>query len=324
MEYRKLGDCGLRVSALSIGGWLTIGGSLDSDAAIDILDAAVEGGMNYIDLADAYAKGMCETVFADFLRRYVSRPGKQRSDLVISTKVFWPMGDGPNDRGLSRKHLMESVDKSLARMGLDYVDLYFCHRPDPDTPIRETARAMDDLCRAGKVLHWGTSCWHPAHFDEAWALHERWGWDGPVVEQPRYNLIDRGIERDVIPSAMEHGMGLVIWSPLAQGLLTGKYSDGVPPGSRADTTKFLDRELTPENIARADRLCELAADHGTTSAAIALRWAMDQPGVSSVITGASRVAHVEGNLAALELNLSDEVKQELERLFPSPVGEPIA
>lgn len=318
MEYRKLGKSGVKVSAMSIGGWLTIGGSLETKNAIDILDAAVAAGINYIDLADVYANGMSETVFADFLRRYVSRPGKSRSDLVIATKVFWPMGEGPNDRGLSRKHIMESIDKSLARMGLDYVDLYFCHRPDPDTPIAETARAMNDLCRSGKVLYWGTSCWWPQHFDEAWSLFERWGWDGPAVEQPRYNLLDRGIERDVIPTAMRHGMGLVAWSPLAQGVLTGKYNEGTPEGSRGATTKWLDADLTDEKLDRVRTFSTIAAELGTTPAALALRWAMDQPGISSVITGASRVEHVEKNLAALELSIPAPVAESLAQLFPRP------
>lgn len=318
MEYRRLGRTGLKVSTVSIGGWVTIGGTVDERASIDILHAAVEQGINFIDVADVYANGACERVLKQFLHEYTAKPGNARSDLVLSTKVFWPMGDGPNDKGLSRKHIMEAIEGSLERAGVDYFDIYFCHRPDPDTPIEETQRAMDDLVHRGKVLYWGTSCWWPEHFDEAWGLADRRHLYGPIVEQPRYNLLDRGIERDVLPTCGKHGMGVVVWSPLAQGILTGKYNDGIPDGSRAATTKWLERDLPNADMDRVRDMCALAEELGCTPAQLALAWCIQQPHITSVITGASRPEQVTSNVAAAGLELPDDVLCKLNEWFPRP------
>ena len=227
MEHRRLGNTGLKVSAVSIGGWLTFGKSVDEEATRRISRAAIDGGVSFVDLADVYGPdGAAERTVGAIL------PDYRRSALVISSKVFWPTGEGPNDRGLSRKHIMESCERSLKRLGTDYIDLYFCHREDPETPLEETARAMDDLVRQGKILYWGTSCWSASTLLKTHALAGLRGLYAPVVEQPRYNLLRRDVERRVMPVAKRLGMGLVVWSPLASGALTGKYDEGVPEGSR--------------------------------------------------------------------------------------------
>ena len=311
MEYRRVGNTGLKVSALSIGGWLTYGGSLSDRESQEVLARAVGQGINYVDLADAYAKGKAEEAFGRFLS------GRMRHRFVIASKLFWPMSDGPNDRGLSRKHIMESVERSLRRLGTDYLDLYFCHREDPDTPLEETMRAMEDLVRQGKVLYWGTSCHSPATLLKMQGIARLKGWTPPVVEQPRYNLLDRSIEKRIVPLCRTAGMGLVVWSPLAGGALTGKYDDGSrPAGSRGAETSWLDEVLTPENLPKLQRFSALARERGCKPSQLALAWLLDRPGVSSVITGATSEAQVDENVGALEITLDDELRQELDSLFP--------
>ena len=222
MNYRKMGRSGLKISTVSIGGWLTLGGSVDAEGSARILRCAVDGGVNFIDLADVYSAGAAEEVAGAAIR------GVDRASLVLSSKVFGRMGDGPNQRGLSRKHIIESCEASLRRIGTDYLDLYFCHRPDPETPLEETVRAMDDLVHQGKVHYWGTSVWAADLLDGAHDLCDRRGFYPPLVEQPQYSLLERGIEASVLPAARRLGMGLVVWSPLAGGLLTGKYDDARP------------------------------------------------------------------------------------------------
>ena len=216
MEYRRMGESGLRLSALSLGGWLTFGGSVDEATTGEVVRTAIDSGVNFIDLADVYARGRAEQVVGTLLSDY------PRADLVISSKLFWPMSDNPNDRGLSRKHIMESVERTLKNLGSDYLDIYFCHREDPDTPLGETIRAMDDLVRQGKILYWGTSVWGAERLHEAWRLAGRHELYPPLVEQPRYSLLHRGVEKTVLPTASRLGMGLAVWSPLAGGGLTGK------------------------------------------------------------------------------------------------------
>jgi voltage-dependent potassium channel beta subunit len=316
MEYRKVGRTGLKVSAVSLGGWLTYGGSVENERAISILRAAVEQGINFIDLADVYSKGGSERVMGEFLQQYTAGEGR-RSDLVISSKVFWPTGTGPNDRGLSRKHIIESCNASLQRLGTDYLDLYFCHRFDPEVALEETVRAMEDLVQAGKVLYWGTSVWEADQLSDGMRLSQKFHGYGPVVEQPRYNLLDRHIEATIVPTCEDLGIGLVVWSPLAQGLLTGKYNTGIPEGSRGATTAWLERELTPENLERVRGLTTIAHELGTTPGQLALAWLLHQPGISSVITGATNVEQVAENVQAAELKLSGAVLTRLDRLFPA-------
>lgn len=253
MEYRRLGSAGVKVSAIALGAWLTYGGSVESATAAECLHTALRSGVNFIDVADVYARGAAETVVGGVIAEYL------RSDLVISSKVFWPMSDNVNDRGLSRKHIMESIDKSLQRLGTDYLDIYFCHRYDPETPLEETVRAMSDLVRAGKVLYWGTSVWEAEQIEEAVEIARAIGGYAPQVEQPRYNMLDRHIELEIMPKVADLGIGLTVWSPLAQGLLTGKYSQGRPAGSRGAETTWLDRELNAVNLEKLRQLGELAA-----------------------------------------------------------------
>lgn len=312
MPYRRLGEAGIKVSALSLGGWTTFGSSVADPTTVSaILRAAYEAGVTFFDIADVYARGEAERAMGAVLRQF------PRHELVVSSKVFWPMSDDVNDRGLSRKHILESVDKSLQRLGMDYLDLYFCHRWDADTPLEETMRAMDDLIRQGKILYWGTSEWTGAQLRLAHAVADRRNLRAPVVEQPQYNLLVRAkVEGDVRPAAAELGMGLVVWSPLASGVLTGKYDDGIPAGSRLDRVEWLRAStLTADFRARVRRFGELAAEVGISRARLALAWALAQPGVSSVITGATSVAQLEENLAALSVTLTDELRARLDQLF---------
>ncbi|HJK99888.1 MAG TPA: aldo/keto reductase family protein [Polyangiaceae bacterium LLY-WYZ-15_(1-7)] len=313
MEHRRVGRSGLKVSAISLGGWLTFGGSLEDADAFRILDLAAERGVDYVDLADAYAKGRAEETVGRWLRE---RSPLARQRFVLASKAYWPMSEGANDRGLSRKHLFESVEGSLRRLGTDYLDLFFCHREDPEVPLEETLRALEDLVRQGKVLHWGTSCWAPATLLKAQGLARLRGWTPPIVEQPKYNLLERHVEKRIVPLARSTGMGLVVWSPLEGGLLTGKYDDGVPPGSRGDRTEWLDEMLTEENRAKLRAFSALAAEVGCRPAQLALAWALHQPGITSVITGASAPAQLEENLGALEVPWSDALAERLDALFP--------
>ena len=310
MKFRQVGRSGLKVSAVSIGGWITMGGTIDDDHTQAILQTAVERGVNFIDLADVYANGEAERVAGAALS------GFRRSELVISSKCFWPMGPGPNDRGLSRKHIMESCEASLKRLGTDYLDLYFCHRYDDDTPLDETVRAMEDLIRAGKVLYWGTSVWGADQLRHAHDVAQKYGAYAPTVEQPRYNLFDRHIENDgVMAACRDFGIGLVVWSPLAQGMLTGKYNDGVPTGSRADKTSWLDQRLTEDNLEACRHFCVLAGEYGYEPAQLALAWVLDHPEISSVITGASSPAQLTSNIHAVEIELDDEIRQNVSDIF---------
>ncbi len=307
MEYRKLGKSGLKVSEIALGAWLTYGGSEGEETTRACVKTAVDHGINFIDLADVYARGEAERVVG----KVIQELGLRRQDLVLSSKVFFPMGDNVNDRGLSRKHIMESVENSLRRLGTAYLDLYFCHRYDPETPVEEVVRAMDDLVHQGKVLYWGTSVWSAAQIEAAVGAAQRFNAYAPQVEQPRYNMLDRHIEPEIMPAAARHGMGLVVFSPLAQGLLTGKYNEGVPADSRAARTNWLKRDLTEENIAKARRLTDLAQGLGLTMAQLALAWLLRRPELSAVITGASKSRHVEANVKASGLQLSPDVQKQI-------------
>lgn len=304
MRYRRLGDAGMKVSAVALGGWINFGeGKVGADAAAAVVRRAYERGINFFDLADIYGKGEAETQMGAVLRDY------PRHTLVISSKVFWPMSDDVNDRGLSRKHIFESVDKSLRRLGTDYLDIYFCHRADPETPIEETARAMEDLVRAGKVLYWGTSEWGAAELVEAHAVSERHGWARPKVEQPQYSMLWRErVEQEIMPATQPRGIGLVVWSPLAMGMLTGKYDDGVPEDSRFGREEWArQRFLNEANAERVRRLRPIAEGLGISRAQLALAWALRTPAVSSVIIGATRPDQVDDNVGAAEVDLSEDV-----------------
>lgn len=313
MEYRRLGRCGTQVSVLSLGGWTTFGESVTDPARVRrLLFAAFDAGINFFDIADAYAKGDAERVMGEVLSDL------PRHRLVISSKVFFPMSDDINDRGLSRKHIMESAERTLSRIGTDYLDIYFCHRYDEDTPVEETARAMDDLVHQGKILYWGTSEWTGKQLREAHEVCKDRNLYGPQVEQPQYSLLARAkFEEDVQPVLKKRGMGAVVWSPLAAGLLTGKYDDGFPEDSRFGRVKWIRDWMYSD--ARRDQV-RAFKDHaealGCTRAQLALAWAARQPGVSSVITGVTRREQLAENLAALSVAISDEVGRALDKLFP--------
>lgn len=314
MEYRRLGHHGLKISELSLGAWVTFGGQVGEEVARECIMAAYEAGVNFFDNADVYASGNAEIVMGRVIKDL------KRTDLVISSKVFWPTGPGPNDRGLSRKHIMESCHASLKRLGVDYVDLYFCHRYDPEVPVEEVVRAMDDLVHQGKVLYWGTSEWRGGQIAHAVGLARQWGLYAPAVEQPQYNMFTRNIvEVELVEAARQHGVGLVVWSPLASGILTGKYNEGFPSDSRmADPNyEWLRQFVTPDKIAKVKALTEIAGDLGVNVSQLALGWLLRLPEVSSVITGASRVSQVHENLQAAEVKakLTPDVLARIEEIL---------
>jgi voltage-dependent potassium channel beta subunit len=310
MQYRRLGRSGLRVSALSFGSWVSFGPQLAGSSARDCLAAAYDAGVNFFDNAEVYAGGRSETIMGEA----IAELGWPRHTYVISSKFFWGIEDSVNTRNtLNRKYLLHAVDGSLRRLGLDFLDLIFCHRPDPETPIEETVRAMHDIVSSGRALYWGTSEWSAAAITEAWDIADRHHLHKPVVEQPQYNLFWRDrVEEEYAPLYEGIGLGLTIWSPLSSGLLTGKYLDGVPEGSRATLPgyEWLRNLLTdPKRNQKVRQFQSISEELGCTLAQMSLAWCAKNPHVSSVITGASRVEQVHENLKALEVipKLTDDV-----------------
>ena len=315
MNYRRLGRAGLKVSELSLGAWVTYGGQVGQDVARDCMVAAVEAGVNFFDNAEGYAGGNAETVMGNVIKEV----GWRREDLVISTKIFWG-GSGPNDTGLSHKHIIEGTNNALKRLQMEYVDLLFCHRPDPNTPIEETVRAMDILIKQGKVFYWGTSEWSAAEIMRADGIARQYGLTPPTMEQPQYNMFNRErFEKEYAPIFRDLGYGTTIFSPLASGLLSGKYNDGIPQDSRAalEGYEWLQRGITEERIEKVRQLSALAGDLGCTTAQLALAWCLTNPNVSSVITGASRPAQVTENMKALDVapKLTDDVLERIEAIL---------
>ena len=315
MKYRHLGDAGTQVSAISLGGWINFEGQgkVPADEARRTIERAYTLGINFFDVADVYGQGEAEKQVGGILKQY------PRHTLVISTKVFWPMSDEVNDQGLSRKHIYESINKSLQRLGTDYVDIYFCHRFDPQTPILETAWIMHDLIQQGKVLYWATSEWSGAQIAEAVAVCEKYGLHKPQVEQPNYSLLHRKIvDTAVAPVAIKNGIGLTVFSPLAMGMLTGKYDDGVPDDSRfAKEPWAKNQSVHDENVQKVRLLKPIADSLHITRAQLALAWILHQPGISSVITGATRPSQIEDNVKAVDVNLSNDVLSQLDAIFPA-------
>jgi voltage-dependent potassium channel beta subunit len=301
MEYRNLGRSGLKVSALSYGAWVTFGNQVGVDEAAELIGTAFDAGVNFFDNAEAYAQGRAEEVMGAAFRKL----GLRRSDLVISTKIFWG-GDGPNDRGLSRKHVLEGTHASLRRLGVDYVDVLFCHRADLHTPVEETVRAMNHLIAQGKVLYWGTSEWPADRILEAYHVARRERLVPPVVEQPQYNLFHRDrFEHEYAPLYERIGLGTTIWSPLAGGLLTGKYDRGIPEGSRATLEGYewlrdqYEGEDAEARIQVVRHLTDLAAELDASVAQLAIAWCLKNRDVSTVILGASKRHQLDENLGAL-------------------------
>jgi len=315
MEYRRLGKAGIKVSELSLGAWVTYGGQVGEDTARECMAAAFDGGVNFFDNAEGYAAGQAEVVMGNVIKQL----GWRRESVVVSTKIFWG-GDGPNDLGLSHKHIIEGVNNALRRLQMDYVDLVFCHRPDPNTPIEETVRAMDIVIKQGKAFYWGTSEWSAAEIMRADTVARQYGLTPPTMEQPQYNMFVRDrFEKEYAPLYKELGYGTTIWSPLASGLLTGKYNDGIPTDSRAalEGYEWLQRGITPERIEKVRQLQPVADELDCSLAQLALAWCLKNPNVSTVITGASRASQVTENMKALDIapKLTPEVMERIDTIL---------
>ena len=319
MEYRHLGSSGLRVSALSFGAWVTFAEQIDQDIAYECMKTAYDAGVNFFDNAEAYARGEAETMMGNI----IIQAGWKRSDLIVSTKIFWG-GKGPNDRGLSRKHLIEGTDAALGRLQMEYVDLLFCHRPDLHTPIEETVRAMSFLVSQGKALYWGTSEWSAEQIRQAYEFARREHLIPPTMEQPQYNMFHRDrVEREYARLYRDVGLGTTVWSPLASGLLTGKYNDGIPQGSRLaleDYRWLHDQILNDQgkkHIEKVRRLAQVAGELGCSLAQLALAWCLKNPNVSTVITGASRPEQLDENMKALDVadKLAPDVMENIETIL---------
>lgn len=326
MIYRRLGSSGLQVSALSFGAWVTFGSQVGDPVARDLLHAAYDAGVNFFDNAEGYADGQAEVVMGDILKK----SGWRRGSFLVSSKVYFGAEhDGPNEMGLSRKHVIEACHAALRRLQVDHLDLYFCHRPDPTTPLLETVRAMHDLVTQGKVLYWGTSEWSAAELTAAFALCERHGFYAPTMEQPHYNLFHRTrFENELGPICQQRGLGTTTWSPLASGLLTGKYNQGIPADSRlkvAGLEWLRDRLTGPgweQKLAAVKQFTALATELGTSLPRLALAWCLQNPHVSTVILGASRVEQLRENLGALEVvaQLTPEIMARLDKIS-GPVAD---
>ncbi|MGD9955290.1 MAG: aldo/keto reductase family protein [Candidatus Nanopelagicales bacterium] len=306
MQHRRLGRSGLKVSEISYGNWITHGSQVEEDAAIACVNAALEAGITTFDTADVYAGTKAESVLGKALA------GQRREGLEIFTKVYWPTGEGVNDRGLSRKHILESINGSLRRLGTDYVDLYQAHRYDHETPLEETMRAFDDVVRSGKALYIGVSEWDADQIRRAVEIADQMGFDRLVSNQPQYSMLWRVIEAEVVPTSRELGLGQIVWSPIAQGILTGKYLPGEPPpaGSRAtDPTSghFTERLRTDEILTRVQKLKPLAEQAGLSMAQLAVAWVLQNDNVSSAIIGASRPEQVAENVKAAGVVLEPEL-----------------
>lgn len=325
MEYRSLGASGLKISALSFGSWVTFGDQIDEDVAYNCMTAAYDAGVNFFDNAEAYAGGKSETMMGSIIKR----AGWKRSDLVVSTKIFWG-GPGPNDRGLSRKHIAEGTRAALDRLQLEYVDLVFCHRPDRHTPVEETVRAMSHVVDRGWAFYWGTSEWSAEQIRQAYDVARQEHIVPPTMEQPQYNMFCRArVEREYARLYREFGLGTTIWSPLGSGVLTGKYNQGVPDGSRLALPGYgwlrsrLDSPEWKANIAKVPALTEIARDLGCSMPQLALAWCLKNPNVSTVITGASRPDQVVENMKALDVagSLTAEVMEKIEGVLANKPAE---
>jgi len=314
VEYRRLGRSGLKVSVVGLGTWLTFGSRLDDRSASALVHCALEQGINLIDTADVYELGGAEEQLGRVLE------GVPRRAYVLASKVYFPTGAGPNDAGLSRKHIDETLHASLRRLRTEYLDLLQCHRYDEETPLEETVRAFDDLMRQGKILYWGVSVWSAEQIREAVRVARDLGASPPISNQPPYSLLKREIETDVLPTCQEFGLGTLAYSPLAQGVLTGKYRGGaVPEGSRrADErrNRFMGPYLEASKLKRVDEMCRLAQEAGLTPAQLAIAWVLRRKGVASVLCGATRVAQVKENAAAADAEVAPEVFEKLDAIFP--------
>ncbi|MBV8223493.1 MAG: aldo/keto reductase family protein [Candidatus Eremiobacteraeota bacterium] len=317
MHYRALGRWGMRLSAIGLGSWLTYGGSVEEERARACIRRAYELGVTFFDTANVYARGRAEEIVGRALAEF------PRDQIVLATKVFFPMGNGPNDRGLSRKHVTEQAHRSLQRLDVDYIDLYQCHRYDTATPLEETCAVMNDLVRAGKVLYWGVSEWNADQIVAAVTLCRAAGWAEPVSNQPQYSALWRRIEERVLPACLEYGLGTVVWSPLAQGILTGKYASAKAPpaGSRAAgaAAGMMEDYFTQPVLDAVQRAKELAIEAGCALSQLALAWVLRHPGITAAIVGASTPDQVAENVKAVEQRLDPGVLARFDALL-APVA----
>jgi aryl-alcohol dehydrogenase-like predicted oxidoreductase len=316
VRYRSLGRSGLQVSEIALGSWLTLGSSVDRAATRAIVQRAFELGVNLFDTADVYAEGQAEQALGFALGEL------PRHHLVLASKAFFPMSDDPNDRGLSRKHLFESVEGSLRRLGTNYLDLHQCHRADPETPLEETVTAYEDLVRQGKLLYWGVSEWPAGEITRACRIADARRGPRPISNQPEYSILQREIEREVLPACEREGIGQIVWSPLAQGVLSGKYAGGRrPAGTRgADPQRRVTMSdyLAPDLLERVAKLAPLAADLGLSPARLALAWCLRQTGVASAIVGVTRIEQIEDDVGASGVVLPPSALARIDELFPPP------
>ena len=327
MEYRYLGRSGLKVSALSFGSWVTFGDQVDQQVAYDCMTEAFDAGVNFFDNAEAYAGGQSETMMGNIIKK----AGWKRSDLVLSTKIFWG-GDGPNDTGLSYKHIVEGANAALQRMQTDYVDLIFCHRPDLHTPIEETVRAMDQVIRSGKAFYWGTSEWSAQQIQQAYQIAREYNLRPPLMDQPQYNMFHRDkVESEFKPLYDSLGLGTTIWSPLASGLLTGKYNDGIPDDSRLSMDQYewlkeslLDSDEGKRRLKKVGQLADVADELGISMPHLALAWCLKNEDVSTVITGASKPEQVSQNMKAIDKVdlLTDDVVEKIDEILDNKPNPP--
>lgn len=312
MKYRRLGKSGLKVSEIALGSWMTdVSDEQHQTLAAESIRTAFENGVNFFDCADAYSGGAAERFLGQVLKTL------PRKELIISSKVYFPTGDGVNDRGLSRKHIMTSIDQSLKNLQTDYLDLYFCHRFDPETPLEETLQALSDLVDHGKILYYGVSEWTPVQILEAQLIIQKLGLHPMSVVQPQYNMFDRYIEHELIDVCDQLGLGIVPFSPLSQGLLTGKYRLGqqIPAGSRATYQDQIQALLTTSNLEKVEALVKMAADLNTDLASLALAWDLRDSHITSVITGASKPEQLQNNLRALTVSIPEDYLQQIDALF---------
>ena len=317
MKYRQLGKYGVRLSEIGLGSWLTYGMGIENKMAVKCMKIALDRGIIFFDTSDIYNKGEAEKTLGKALFKELE---VRREDIVLATKVFWPMSPNPNDQGLSRKHVIESAHKSLKRLKTDYIDLYQCHRHDPNTPMEEICRVFNDLILQGKIIYWGVSEWTAENIEDAVNVCERYNLHKPISNQPQYNIIRAQIETNgVLDVSQKHGMGQVVWSPLAQGMLTGKYSGGkIPEDSRAASEKmnmFLKNALEKNVLDKIDQFRELALSMNVTSAQLALAWCLRKSGITSAITSASRPEQVIENCGASEIVFNEELENKIREIF---------
>lgn len=318
MKYRQVGKSGLRVSELSLGSWLTYGNTVEDNLAEKIIDTAYECGINSFDTANGYNLGAAERVLGKALKKY------DRSSLVVASKIFFPMGEGANDRGLSRKHLTEQMDSILKRLDMDYIDILYCHRFDETVPLYETLRTLDDFVRKGKVLYLGISEWSAAQIVQAIALEDKYLLDRIVVSQPLFNLLNRQLEKEVLPTCQSFGIGQMVFSPLGMGMLTGKYKRNLPPpeGSRVthpDIGYWMrDDYFSDINFDKVEKLQKIADRHGLSMVELSLAWVLATPGISSAIIGASKPEQIIANVKSVDIALSKEILEEIDLAVETP------